>query len=107
MNAMSPVYAQHLPHPRTLLGAARMTLEPLEGPNGQHFKAYAARRMGYHDEARDLWEGLADEGDADALFELARMAELGLGEPCDARRACTLYQRAAQLGHHAAKTRLS
>ncbi|QIL82586.1 SEL1-like repeat protein [Diaphorobacter sp. HDW4A] len=104
---MSPVQAQNLPHPRTLLGAARMTLEQLEGTQGQHLKAYAACRLGYHVEARDLWERLAFDDDADALFELGRMAELGLGEPCDARRACTLYQRAAQLGHNAAKSRLS
>lgn len=97
---MSPV--QPLPHPCTLLGAARVTLQPMDGAHGQRLQAHAACRLGYHAQARRLWEGLARCGDADALYQLGRMAELGLGEPCDAGRARLLYWRAAQAGHEGA-----
>lgn len=103
---MSPVQAQLLSHPRTLLGAARMTLERVEGALGQHEKAHAACRLGYHEDACRLWEVLACANDADALYQLGRMAELGLGEPHDALRARTLFLRAAQAGHAGAAARL-
>lgn len=98
--------AQAVPHPCTLLGAARMMLERADGAQGQRLKAHAACRLGYHLQARRLWEGLACAGDADALYQLGQLAELGLGEPSDAVRARALYRRAAQAGHAQAAARL-
>lgn len=105
---MSPVLAGQLPHPRTLLGAARVSLQNLngDGPEGLHLKAHAARRLGYHHEARSLWERLASDDDADALYQLGCMAELGLGESCDVVRARSLFMRAAELGHTGAMNRM-
>ena len=91
--------AQITQHPRTLLGAAWMTVANADGPHAQHLKAQAACTLGYHQQARTLWQGLADEGDSAAWFELACMAEWGLGETADMQRAQTLFLRAAELGH--------
>jgi hypothetical protein len=73
--AAAPVY------PSTLLGAARAVLASADGIPGQRLKAHAALRLGYHQQARGIWEMLARDGDAEALYQLGRMAELGLGEP--------------------------
>ncbi|AVO49786.1 hypothetical protein C6568_11365 [Melaminivora suipulveris] len=64
-------------HPRTLLGAARLLLSPGQEPAQQHLQARAARALGYHAHARSLWEALAAGGDADALRQLACMADGG------------------------------
>jgi hypothetical protein len=63
------------PHPCTLLGAARAALEPADSAQGQRLKAHAAGRLGYHHEARRLWEELARAGDAEALGQLARLGD--------------------------------
>lgn len=94
---MSTNTAQQLQHPRTLLGAARMTLTQPEGREGLHLKAHAACRLGYHEEARNLWQRLACDDDAAALHQLGRMAEVGLGEPCDLQKASAFYLRAAHI----------
>jgi hypothetical protein len=74
--AAPPVY------PSTLLGAARAVLASADGVPGQHLKAHAALRLGYFQQARSIWEALARGGDAEALYQLGRMAaEPGLGEP--------------------------
>jgi len=48
------------------------------------------------------WQGPADAGDADAMFNLAQAYRLGRGVPVDLARAEALYLRAAQAGHVAA-----
>ncbi len=45
------------------------------------------------------WEGPAQAGDADAMFNLGQAYRLGRGVPQDAARAEQLYARAAQAGH--------
>ena len=45
------------------------------------------------------WQGLAEAGDADALFNLAQAYRLGRGVPVDEARAETYYARAAAKGH--------
>jgi len=45
------------------------------------------------------WQGPAEAGDADAMFNLAQAYRLGRGVPLDAPRAESLYARAAQAGH--------
>lgn len=98
-------------HPRTLLGAALAVLssvgqapdsrraEWLRNPAMGHYKAHAECRMGRYAEAREVWETLAEAGSGDALFHLGLLAEEGLGEPRNLRKAEALYTRAAQAGN--------
>lgn len=51
--------------------------------------------------ARMEFEREPDNGQA--VFQLARMAQLGLGEPRNEPRAANLYQRGSNLGHPGAK----
>lgn len=86
---MTSLRSQPAPHPRTLLGAARMTLAPAEGLESLHLKANAACWLGYHAYARSLWEKLAHAGDAEAMCRLEHLAAMGLAEPRSASRAQT------------------
>ena len=86
---MTALRSQPAPHPRTLLGAARMTLAPTEGLESLHLKATAACWLGYHAYARSLWEKLAHAGDAEAMCQLEHLAAIGLAEPRSASRAQT------------------
>ena len=45
------------------------------------------------------WQGPAQSGDADAMFNLAQAYRLGRGLPQDLDRAADLYKRAAEAGH--------
>ena len=45
------------------------------------------------------WQGPAQSGDADAMFNLAQAYRLGRGLPQDLDRAADLYRRAAEAGH--------
>ena len=104
---MTALLAQQRPHPRTLLGAARMTLVRAEGSQDRHLKAHAACWLGYHAEARSLWEKMACTDDAESLYQLGRMADMGLGEPRDAARAQAFYLRAALVRQDAATSDLA
>ncbi len=72
--------AAAMQHPRTLLGAAYLALAPARDAPGLRLKAEAACALGYYSQARRLWETMARAGDAEALRQLARLAERGLGE---------------------------
>ena len=54
---------------------------------------------GNYNAAVKEWQLPAEQGDADALFNLAQAYRLGRGVDADMARARTLYQEAAQLGH--------
>ncbi len=64
-------------HPRTLLGAARVTLQPAADVRGRHLQAQAACLLGDYERARCLWEALAQDGDRQALARLAELARRG------------------------------
>lgn len=49
--------------------------------------------------AVNAWQGPAQAGDADAMFNLAQAYRLGRGVPVDAARAEALYASAAAAGH--------
>lgn len=78
----------------------------LRNPSMGNYKAYAEFKMAHYAEARHIWETLAGVGNADALFNLAILAEDGLGEPRDLRRAEALYVTAANAGGFKAQYRL-
>lgn len=105
-------------HPRTLLGAALVVLTSVSQAQDSHrgdwlrnpamgnYKAYAEFKMAHYAEAREVWETLAEVGNGDALFNLGILAEDGLGEPSNMKKAETLYTSAAQAGNFKAQYRL-
>ncbi len=52
------------------------------------------------------WRPLADEGDADAQYNLGQAYKMGRGVPADMRIAQTWYEKAAQQGHPQAAANL-
>lgn len=105
-------------HPRTVLGAALVMLtcvsrtqdshrdDWLRDPASGNHKAFAQFRMAHYTEAREVWETLAEVGNGEALFNLGILAEEGLGEPKNMKKAETLYDRAARAGNCKARYRL-
>jgi TPR repeat protein len=71
-----------------------------------NYRAYAEFKMAHYDSARRIWQALAEFGNADALFNLAILAEDGLGEPKDLKKAEALYVAAADAGGFKAQYRL-
>lgn len=115
----SPSAAQRRTIPRLALGwLAALTLNSsalaqdsdradwLRNPAMGNYKAYAEFKMARYAKARAVWETLAEVGNGDALFNLAILAEDGLGEPQDLRKAESLYQAAAHAGNFKAQYRL-
>lgn len=78
----------------------------LRNPAMGNYKAYAEFKMGHYAEARHVWETLTEVGNGDALFNLGVLAEDGLGESRDLRKAETLYTAAARAGNFKAQYRL-
>ena len=53
-----------------------------------------------------IWRPLADQGDADAAFNLGQAYRLGKGVPLDLAKAQDMFERAARKGHVDAQTTL-
>ncbi len=71
-----------------------------------NYKGYAEFKMGHYAQAREIWQTLAEIGNGDALFNLAILAEDGLGEPVAPDKAENLYLAAARAGNVKAQYRL-
>jgi len=78
----------------------------IKNPAMGNYKAYAEFKMANYDAARHIWETLAGLGNPDALFNLGILAEDGLGEPRDLKKAEALYVAAANGGGFKAQYRL-
>lgn len=78
----------------------------LKNPEMGNYKAYAEFKMAHYEAARHVWEVLAGIGNREALFNLAILAEDGLGEPRDIKKAEALYVAAADAGGFKAQYRL-
>jgi uncharacterized protein len=78
----------------------------LRNPAMGNYKAYAEFKMANYASARRVWETLAEVGNGDALFNLGVLAEDGLGEPRDMKKAEALYTSAAGAGNFKARYRL-
>lgn len=78
----------------------------VKNPAMGNYKAYAEFKMANYETARHIWEILAGLGNPDALFNLAILAEDGLGEPKDMKKAEALYISAADAGGFKAQYRL-
>ena len=62
-----------------------------------NLEAYAAFKMGHHDEARKIWEKLAKKGNTTALINLANMFQQGRGVDEDQKKALSYVRKAAEL----------
>jgi TPR repeat protein len=80
--------------------------EWLRNPSIGNYQAYAEFKMARYAEAKAIWQVLAGREDAEALFNLAILAEDGLGEPRDLQRALALYERSALAGGGKSQYRL-
>jgi TPR repeat protein len=78
----------------------------IRNPAMGNYKAYAEFKMARYDSARHIWEVLAGLGNPDALFNLGILAEDGLGEARDMKKAEALYVAAANAGGFKAQYRL-
>jgi TPR repeat protein len=78
----------------------------LRNPAMGNYKGYAEFKMGHYVQAREIWQTLAEIGNGDALFNLAILAEDGLGEPVAPDKAENLYLAAARAGNVKAQYRL-
>jgi len=74
------------------------TADWIKNPAMGNYKAYAEFKMANYDTARQIWETLAGLGNPDALFNLGILAEDGLGEAKDMKKALALYEAAANAG---------
>jgi hypothetical protein len=57
--------------------------------------------------AMELWQTQADQGEADAQYNLGRLYAYGYGVPRDAQKAAEFFALAAALGHTGAQSRLA
>lgn len=78
----------------------------IKNPAMGNYKAYAEFKMANYDTARHIWDVLAGLGNPDALFNLGILAEDGLGEKRDLKKAESLYVAAANAGGFKAQYRL-
>lgn len=86
--------------------AADGAAEWLRNPSIGNYKAYAEFKMANYAEAKAIWQVLAERDNSEALFNLAILAEDGLGEDQDMARALSLYARSAMAGGSKAQYRL-
>ncbi|HWQ06947.1 MAG TPA: tetratricopeptide repeat protein [Feifaniaceae bacterium] len=61
----------------------------------------------WYAKAMELWQTQADQGDADAQYNLGRLYDYGYGVPRDAKKAAELFALAAAQGHAGAQKRLA
>ena len=87
-------------HLRSVAAAGVMAIALVASPAAADVKqGVDAWSEGNYNAAVKQWQLPAEQGDADALFNLAQAYRLGRGVPADMARARTLYQEAAQRGH--------
>ena len=75
------------------VAAAALMAAPVAADVKQGVDAWSA---GNFTQAVTEWQLPAENGDADALFNLAQAYRLGRGVPADINRARALYQQAAE-----------
>lgn len=90
-----------------LVAAAAATMVLGAAPAGADVKAGVdAWQGGNYPAAVRAWRPLADQGDADAQFNIGQAYKLGRGVPVDLKAAQGWYQKAAQQGHSQAQANL-
>jgi TPR repeat protein len=80
--------------------------EIVRNPVIGNYKGYAEFKMAHYDNARVIWETLAERGNPEASFNLGILHEDGLGVPANIEAAIAAYERAAIGGSSRAQYRL-
>jgi len=83
----------------TLLAALALTAAPALAQETSVRAGVEAWQAGDYDAAIRQWRPLADQGDADAQYNLAQAYKLGRGVPLNMNLAEQWYERAARQGH--------
>ena len=81
-------------------------VEIVRNPVIGNYKGYAEFKMAHYDNARTIWEALAQRGNAEANFNLGILDEDGLGVPQNIQAALSHYEKAAIAGSGRAQYRL-
>jgi len=81
-------------------------VEIVRNPIIGNFKGYAEFKMGQYDNARAIWEALAERGNAEAHFNLGILDEDGLGGAKHLQSALEHYEKSAIAGSGKAQYRL-
>ncbi len=69
--------------------------------------AFSATETEHYTDAVKVWQNLAEQGDAQAQFNLGLMYHGGLGLPRDEAAAVVWYQKAAESGYYQAQIYLT
>lgn len=80
--------------------------EILRNTSMANYKGYAEFKMAHYDNARKIWQALAERGNAEASFNLGVLYEDGLGVSQDLAQALLHYETAAIGGSFKAQYRL-
>jgi TPR repeat protein len=80
--------------------------EILRNTSMANFKGYAEFKMAHYDNARKIWQALADRGNTEASFNLGVLYEDGLGVSQNLAKALLHYETAAIGGSFKAQYRL-
>ncbi len=80
--------------------------EILRNTSMANYKGYAEFKMAHYDNARRIWQALAQRGNAEASFNLGVLYEDGLGVSEDLDQALLHYETAATGGSFKAQYRL-
>jgi len=89
------------------IGLSTLSVPVFAQDGGEFEKGVAAFEVGKYQDAISLWEPLAEEGNVDALRNLAQMYRLGLGVEQDDEKAYDLYRQAANLGSDQAQVNIA
>lgn len=90
----------------SLLAAAALFAAPALAQQPSVRAGVEAWQAGNYDAAVRQWRPLADQGDADAQYNLAQAYKLGRGVPLNMNLAEQWYERAARQGHEQAGANL-
>jgi len=95
---MRPLFVKLTASAALIAGLSMATAPAFSQDNEAFEKGVAAFEVGQYKEAIALWEPAAEEGNVDALVNLAQLYRLGLGVDQDDAKAFELYEKAAQQG---------
>jgi TPR repeat protein len=104
---MRPRFLQLTASAALAIGLSTVSVPVFAQDDNAFEKGVAAFEVGKYQDAITLWEPLAEEGNVDALRNLAQMYRLGLGVEQDDEKAYDLYRQAANLGSDQAQVNIA